>query len=375
MDGSEISLRCYLPDPRDETLVREVLRSGRLSHGPMAARLEAAVAGVCGCSDGVAVTSPRAALALVTRWLSAQRMDEVVLSPFAPPTLAEALVDAGMHLVLADVDPVTLNIDPKGLEAHITDRTRAILFTHTFGNPLGVAGVAKIAARYEIPLIEDATEALGTRHKERPCGAWGRVAVLSLGQQSATPCGGGGVIVTDDARLADDLRGLRTGRTPTRATEVTASVDGLSDLHAALGVGQLRRLEDIRDRRTELTGAYLQRLMDVSDIIVPTMDGETDPMWPGLVVRLDTRYTADERDRIVRGMRLHEVEAEIPRPCLHQRAGSLLERQRPADLPIAESVQHRLIRLPFHLGLSARDVEMVVQTLELMISRENLSRG
>lgn len=375
MSDAPIYLHAYDPNLQDEALVLAALRSGRLMRGEFGPELEQRVATLCGVTDAVAVSTAGAAMLLLARALGLRHGDEAIVSPLAPVYVAEALTLSGVRLVMVDIDPVTLNLDAALVEKAWTLRTKAVVFSHTFGNPHGIDAVARVAARHETPLIEECGEALGTTLRGRSAGSFGRVAVVSLGAASAVWSGSGAVVVSDDARLGADLRAMRAGYTGPAAPSTSAAIEGLSELTAAVAVGQLRRLDDLRVRRTALAEAYLRRLIDVRGVVVPTVSEDAAMLWPGMVCRLDAAYSDMERDRVLKGMRNHDVEALSPRRCLHRYPGAA-EAVRCDPVPlIAESVAKRLIRLPFHTGMTLREVDLITQTLALMISRENLARG
>ena len=149
----------------------------------------------------------------------------------------------------------------------------------------------------------------------------------------------------------------------------------LSELHAAMGVAQMMRLDEILERRQDVAEAYVSRLMGNTHLVVPTLSQYTTMSWFLFVVRLAAGYTSEERDRIMRGMRAHEIGAAPYFPCIHlqpdyrRRLGHKV-----GDFPIAESVSQRTLALPFFTRLGRREIDLVAQTLELMIEREQLSR-
>ncbi len=306
----------------------------------------------------------------------------------------------GATPVFVDICPKTLNMDPSRIEAAITRRTKAILAVECFGNPAYMDQYAAIAARYEIPLIEDCCEALGTVYKGRPAGHFGRVGVFGFYPNKQITTGEGGMIVTDDNRIAEMCRSLRNqGRplgfgAPQPARPLTESAVGgmpqgswlrherlgynyrLSEINAALGVAQMRRLDTILSLRQKVAMAYMSRLGGHPDLVMPTIDPEAQMSWFIFVARLSPRYGGDERDRIIRGLRGHDIGCSDYFPCIHLQP---FYRERfgfsPGMFPIAESVSQRTIALPFYNTLKPREIELVAQTLELMISREDLKRG
>ncbi|MFG0315399.1 MAG: DegT/DnrJ/EryC1/StrS family aminotransferase [Phycisphaerales bacterium] len=150
----------------------------------------------------------------------------------------------------------------------------------------------------------------------------------------------------------------------------------MSEINAAMGVAQMQRLDELIQLRNDTANRYVERLLDVPELTLPTIDSECSVMsWFVFVVRLAAGYTREERDRVIAGLRMHEIGAGDYFPCIHlqpiyQRAMGFGE----GSYPIAESVSQRTIALPFFSGMSHRDIDIVAQTLELMISRENLSR-
>jgi perosamine synthetase len=375
----------------EEELVLDVLRSGRLSIGPMQERFEAMVAERCGTAHAIACSSGTAGLHMILVGLGIGPGDEVITTPFSFIASANAILYVGAKPVFVDICPSHLNASPDLIEKAITPRTKAILAVEAFGNPKYFDEYAKIAAKHEIPLIEDSCEALGTVYQGRKAGSFGRAGVFGFYPNKQITTGEGGMIVTNDDRLADTCRSLRNqGRAVTgRGSIPGGSTAGswlhherlgfnyrMSEINAALGVAQMQRLDELIESRNDTANRYIERLLDLSELMIPTVDPDCTVMsWFVFVVRLSAGYTREERDRIIAGLRMHEIGAGDYFPCIHlqpiyQRALGLSE----GSFPIAESVSQRTIALPFFAGLTNRDVDIVAQTLELMISRENLSR-
>ncbi|MGE3107417.1 MAG: DegT/DnrJ/EryC1/StrS family aminotransferase [Phycisphaerales bacterium] len=381
-------------------LVLQTLRSGRLSIGPMQERFEQAVATRADRLDAVAVSSGTAGLHLAMRALGIGPGDEVITTPFSFIASANSILFVGGTPVFVDICPKTLNMDPEKVERAITPRTKAILAVETFGNPAYMDVYASIAARHEIALVEDCCEALGCSLKGRACGSFGRIGVFGFYPNKQITTGEGGMIVTNDKRLADLCRSMRSQGRPVGETPVKneaakdspkISVGGalgtwlsherlgynyrLSEVNAALGVGQMRRFDEIVARRQEVARMYMSRLMDHPQIILPTLLPETVMTWFVFVVRLASNYTREERDRILAGMRRHDIGAGDYFPCIHLQPFYQKEFGfRAGDYPIAESISQRTIALPFYNAMTSADVEMVVRTLDLMLGREGLQR-
>ena len=385
-----------LPDisEGDIAAVVDVMRSGRLSLGPRLARFEEMVAERAGRRHGIAVSSGTAGLHLVMLALGIGPGDEVITTPFSFVASANCILYVGAKPVFVDVDPGSLNLDPTKVEAAITPKTRAILGVEVFGNPTHMERLAQMAQAHEIPLVEDSCEALGGRHMGRPVGSFGRAAVFAFYPNKQITTGEGGIIVTDDDRLAEVCRSLRNqGRaeTPTQTPDDScASRTGtwltherlgynyrLSEIACALGISQMERLDELLEARRRVAGMYMRRLMDWNELVLPSMpsDGMETMSWFVFVVRLTHEYDAAARDRIIQGLRRHEIGAANYFPCIHlmpfyrEKLGT-----KPGMFAMAESACNRTIALPFYNRLDEMQVDLICHTLRVMLQREQLLR-
>lgn len=380
------------PDITDAEIraVVATLKSGRLSIGPQLEEFERLVAKRAGRAHGIGVNSGTSGLHLGLLALGVRPGDEVITPAFSFVASANCIEYVGAKPVFVDCDPRTLNMRAEDVEAAITDKTRAIVGVEVFGNPVGMMQLAKVATKYEIPMLEDACEGLGGRHGKENIGRFGRVAVFGFYPNKQITTGEGGMIVTDDDRVADMCRSLRNqGRfVATSQTDPTSSELGswlaherlgynyrMSELNAALGVSQLKRLDQLIEARQRVAQQYMRRLMGNPDLILPTIDPDVFMSWFVYVVRLSDRFTAEDRDWIIEGLRRHDVGASnyfppIPlQPHYRLKYGYDL-----GDFPVAESVSQRTIALPFFPSITEREIDMVCQTLELMLKRLTFSR-
>lgn len=379
----------------EEQWVLRALRSGRLSIGPMLEKFERMVALRVGTRHAIGVSNGTCGLHLAMLALGIGPGDEVITTPFSFIAPANSILYVGATPVFVDICPRSLNMDPAAVEAAITPRTRAILAVETFGVPTHMDAYARIAARHEIPLIEDSCEALGGSHKGRTCGSFGRVGVFGFYPNKQITTGEGGMIVTDDDRLAELCRSMRNqGRSAAPvAAPVRGQADGgnigswlahprlgfnyrLDELSAALGIAQMQRLDEMLERRRTIATMYMQRLLGHSELILPSIEAESVMSWFVFVVRLATEYTVEERDRMIAGLKSHEIGASNYFPCIHlqpfyrQRFGF-----REGMFPIAERVSQRTIALPFFNQITPAEIEAVASTLEVMLEREQLTRA
>lgn len=376
------------PDITEQEIeaVSAVLRSGRLSIGPVLERFEQAVAAYTGNEYAVGCNSGTSGLHMAMTALGVGPGDEVVTTPFSFIASANPILMTGAKPVFVDICPRTLNMDPAKMEPAITSRTKAVIAVETFGNTAYMDQYAHIAARHEVTVVEDCCEALGCTLNGRQAGSFGRLGVFGFYPNKQITTGEGGMIVTRDRRLADLCRSLRSQGRPVGGNASPGTGNWLSherlgynfrmsEINAAIGVVQMERLAGIIAARQRVAEMYIRRLMHIDDLILPTVEEGCTTSWFVFVVRLAPSYAREDRDRIIAGLRRHDVGAGDYFPCIHLQP---FYRERfgfgPGDFPIAESVSARTIALPFHNDLTERDIDIVARTLEHMIKRENLQR-
>jgi len=383
------------PDITDAEIdaVTDVLRSGRLSIGPRLDLFEQTLAERANRRHAVGVSSGTAGLHLVMLALGIGPGDEVITTPFSFIASANCILMVGAKPVFVDIHPTTLNLDPNKLEAAITPKTKAIVAVEVFGNPADMDKIEAIANAHELPLIEDCCEGLGGKLRGRPIGNFGRAGVFAFYPNKQITTGEGGMIVTDDDRVADLCRSLRNqGRAIVNESEqvVVNRTAGswlsherlgynyrLSEIASALGLVQMERLDHMLGHRRRVAASYIKRLMEFEEIILPTVpqEGIDEASWFVFVVRLNNLYGKAERERIITGLRRHEVGASNYFPCIHlQPFYQQAFGYKRGDFPIAESISDRTIALPFFNRMDETQIELVCHTLKVMLQREQLLR-
>lgn len=373
--------------PNDVRAVVETLQSGRLALGPRTVEFEEAVALRAARTHGIAVNSGTSGLHLALLSLGVGSGDEVITPAFSFVASANCIEHVGAKPVFVDCDPGSLNVSTEAIERAITTKTRAIIAVDVFGNPANMVEIEAMANRHEIPLIEDCCEGLGGAVRNRPVGSFGRVGVFSFYPNKQITTGEGGVIVTDDDHLAELCRSLRNQGRSGAGREFAPGLGSwlqfervgynyrMSELQAALGVAQISRLDRILDARHRVAEMYTRCLADNPELILPTVAPETRLSWFVFVVRLTDRFSAYDRDAIIEGLRRHDIGASNyfpPIPLLppYRRAYGYKE----GDFPMAEGISQRTIALPFFNTITEREVDLVCQTLSLMIQRQTFTR-
>jgi perosamine synthetase len=387
MDDIQIPLSS--PDITDAEIqaVVDVMRTRHLSLGPKVPEFEAAFRNNLGVDHAIAVSSGTAGLHCCLVALGIGPGDEVITTPFSFIASANVIKMVGATPVFVDIDPKTLNMDPDRAEAAITAKTRAILGVEAFGNPVGMHEIAMLAARHEIPLIEDSCEGLGSSHKGRQVGTFGRCGVFGFYPNKQITTGEGGMIVTNDRTIADLCRSLRNqGRDPGGSWLSHARLGynyRLSDINAAIGIVQMGRLSEIVEARQRVAHEYISLLLDEPHIILPTIDDETVMSWFVFVVRLTGDFnvtsggtagagsaggTSLDRDEILDYLRNHHIGCSNYFPPIHLQPFYQKDHgYKRGDFPITEYVADRTIALPFHNRLTHMEIENVVSHLRQAI--------
>jgi perosamine synthetase len=363
----EIPLSRPWLDEREEELVLEVLRSGRLSLGPWIDRFEEQVAERVGAPYAAALSSGTAGLHLLCKIAGIGPRDEVITSPLSFVASANCFIVEGATPVFADVDPVTLNMDPAAVEAAITERTRAIVAVDMFGYPCELDELRGIADRHGLTLIEDACESVGASYRGRPLGAHGPSAVFAFYPNKQMATGEGGVVTTHSEEEWQLLRSLRNqGRSYDGGGWFHHVRLGLNyrwtDVQAAIGLAQLEKLDRILELRAAAARRYSDLLEDVPGAETPAADDDDHRRsWFVYVVKLDA---ALDRSAVMDFLRAEGVGTAEYVPCIHLQP-YMRERFGFADglCPVAEDTASRTLALPFFTQISADEQQRVVDVL------------
>src|SRR6202167_3410207 len=368
-----MNIHLSAPDITDAEIeaVVAVLRTPRLSLGPVSEQFEAAVAQYVSLPHAVAVSSGTAGLHLCIRALRIGEGDEVIVPSFAFIAAANTIRYERATPVFADIDPATLNIAPQSIEEAITPRTRAVLVVHNFGFPADVSTILEIAERHGLLVIEDACEAIGAEHRGRKAGSMGHAGVFAFYPNKQITTGEGGMVVTRDESLARRIRALRNqGRYETddwfQHTELGYNYR-ISEINCALGLAQMMRLEEILQKRAAVASAYHQRLAQYEDLTLPPLALSAGRVsWFVYVVRLDTRAHL-ERDAVMHGLATAGIASGRYFAPVHLQPSYVAWRNS-ANLPVTEAEASRTIALPFFNNIEAGATDMVCDTLGRLLS-------
>jgi perosamine synthetase len=358
--------------PAEEELVLQVLRSGRLSLGPVVTGFEQELARFVGVDHVSAVSSGTAGLHLALRAAGVQSGDEVVTSPFSFVASANSILYEGAKPVFVDIDPLTLNVSPDAAAAAVGERTTGLLPVHIFGWPAAMEGFEQLARDRGLWIVEDTCEALGAVHEDGVMvGARGNRAVFAFYANKQMTTGEGGAVVCTDA--ADKAR-IDSERNQGRAPNMDWLDHDrlgfnyrLSDLASAVGLAQARRLPELLAARAAAAALYNEALAGIEGLELPCPDANgARRSWFVYVVQLPA---AVDRDGAVVALAEQGIEAKPYLPAIHlmsfyrERFG-----WREGQFPVCEDVSRRSLALPFFPGISDSQVERVAQAVRALVA-------
>lgn len=340
--------------PEEKEAVFAVLESGFLVQGPRTQELEARFAALCQTRHAIATSNGTTALHLALLANDIGPGDEVITTPFTFIATVNSILAVGATPVLVDIDPQTFNLNADLVEAHITDKTKAIMPVHLYGQMCEMDTLVALANGYNLRLIEDAAQAVGATWNGRPAGSYGTGA-FSLYATKNVMSGEGGMITTDDDEVAARCRLLRNHGQRTRYDYASWGTNfRLSDLHAAIGVCQMDRLASFTARRQANAASLNAR---IESVVKPTVCPQAEHVWHQYTVRINHGRS---RDQAIQQLSAAGVGTGIfyPSPAHHQDHIRAVVGE--VTLPEAERAAREVFSLPVHPQLSQDDLNTIV---------------
>jgi perosamine synthetase len=373
--------------------VTRVLQSGSLSLGPTVSEFEEKFAEYVGTRHAIATNSGTSALHLCVKALGIGPESEAVTTSFSFVASANCLLYEGALPVFVDVDPETLNLDPEKIREavaveYVWDRTRdslvhresgralkAILPVHIFGSPCDMASILEIADEFNLYVLEDACEALGSRYRGQRVGTFGDAAAFGFYPNKQLTTAEGGMIVTNDEQLAATCRSLRNQGRDGEASWLRHIALGynyrLSDVHSALGLAQLERIEELLTSREQVARQYSQAFSGVPGIILPRESSDNSRSWFAYVVQIAGPSAAAKRDRLMAGLRARDIACQAYFPPIHRQPYFQEVRlSRAPSLPQTDIAAERCLALPFFPGMTSAQIGEVSAAVCEMLSAD-----
>ncbi len=375
----------YVPmtDGHDEREVREAIRSGWLTTGPKVRQFEEKTCEYVGSRHAVAVNSCTAALHVALAACGIGPGDEVVTTPYSFVATGEAILYVRAKPVFADIDPLTLNIDPESVRRAITKKTRAIIPVHMAGLACDMDALSGLARGRNIRIIEDAAHAFGTRWNGRRIGSIGDATCFSFYATKNLTTGEGGLLTTNDEGLAArartlSLHGLSRGAWNRYSRSGSWQYDvvdlgfkyNMTDLAAGLGLAQLARFDAMQRRRADLARRYTRALGPMEVFDLPPDDPDGGHAWHLYIVRLRARALRIGRDQVIEELKERGIGTSVHFQPIH--LFSYYRRTfgfRKGDFPIAERESARAISLPFYPSMSREVQERVVEAIADVVGK------
>lgn len=352
--------------------IKQVLDSGWVTQGPKVKEFEEGVARKIWSKHAIAVTNCTAALHLALLSVGISSGDEVLVADYTFPATGHAVLYCGAKPVFVDIDPNTYNIDPEKIEALITEKTRAIIPVHTFGQPARMDEIVAIARNNNLTVIEDAACALGAQYKGKYAGTIGEIGCFSFHARKGITTGEGGMLVTNNDEIASKARHLSTFGMKSaweREKKIKFSIPEfidvgynykMSDITAAIGVAQLRRLDKIIERKRTLARHWDARLDEIEGIRKPYTDPDTISIYQSYVALFDP---AIDRNKMIQDLALRGIQTQIGTYASHMQPVYHSSQ----TCPCAQDVFHRAISLPMSYTLQETVIDEVAATIQQTI--------
>ncbi len=347
----------------EEEAVLEVLRSGMLAKGPKSKEFEADFAKYTGTNHAVSTSSGTSALHISLMANGIGQDDEVVIPPITFFATASTVLFCGAKPVFVDVDPDTYNIDVTKVEEAVTDKTKAIMPVHMYGQPVDMGPLMEIAKKHNLKVIEDACQSHGAEYGGKKVGTFGDASCFSFYPTKNMVAGEGGMIVTDDQNLKTECMLLRDHGEIVHYEHVLLGYNyRMTEIGAAIGIEQLKKLPGFIHKRQENAKALTEGLSDLDGIQTPVVGANSTHVYYQYIIKVEKPFPLD-RDQLVEYMKQREIGARpsYPKPLSEQAILRTLGVG--ADCPVAREALMKMMELPVHPLVSKNDITYIVDTV------------
>jgi perosamine synthetase len=373
--------------PEEEAALIEVLRAGAPSCGPKVKKFEEAFAAYCGAKYGLAVTSGTAGLELAVIAAGIEPGDEVITTPISWISTANAAAAKGARVVFADVNPRTLNLDPASVAQKITERTKAIIVVHLYGQPCDMDPIMELARAHGILVIEDCAHAAGADYKGRRSGTLGDIGVFSFHQQkNMVTLGEGGMITTSRKDLYERMLSFRSlccltydpkgkylpideTKQPMGKRYWYLDFDDvgvnfrMTDAQAAVGLEQLRKLDGFNTRRMEIANRYCELLRGTRGLTLPYVSPDVKHVFHIYCVMVEREFRLNKEDFMWELYTAKRIKVWSHYMPIHLTTAYRKLGHHDGECPVAESLFHKYVSLPIHPRMTEDSITYVTNSI------------
>lgn len=347
--------------------VNQVLKSGMLAQGPKVLELEEEFAKYCGTKYAVAVNSGTAAIHCALFAAGVGPGDEVITTPFSFIATANPIIMLGAKPVFVDIDPLTYNLDPEKIEGALTEKTKAILPVHLYGQIADMDEIKQIADKHNLLIIEDACQAIGAEYKGKKAGALGDMGCFSLYATKNIMCGEGGVITTNDESMATKMRQFRQhGMSGTYQYEHLGYNYRTTDLCASIAVTQLSKVDRFNGARVKNANQLTEGLGEILGLSVPVVGDKRSHVYHQYTIKVKNDFKLS-RDKLLEYLRSNGVGAGVyyPKP-LHLIPHISSFGYKKSDMPVTEEICEQVLSLPVHPRVKTEDINKIINLIKAL---------
>ncbi|MDP2414346.1 DegT/DnrJ/EryC1/StrS aminotransferase family protein [Daejeonella sp.] len=348
--------------------VLEVLRSGMITQGVKVAELEAKFAEYCGVKYSAALNSGTAALHAGLFALGVDKDDEVITSPFTFVASANSILMMGAKPVFADIDEDTFNIDPKNIQNKITAKTKVIMPIHLYGLLSDMPQIQTLANAAKITILEDACQAHGATLNDQKAGSFGDVSAFSLYATKNIMAGEGGVLTSNNESFIENVKSFRH-HGQSLVTQYNYTGFGynyrMTDIHAAIGLSQLKMAENFNRKRLENAAILNKGLSGISGITIPSVPSNYGHVYHQYTIKVDVGKYGRTRDELVQDLQRNNVFPGIfyPKP-LHTYPVFQKFGYKEGDFPVSEKISQQVLSLPVHPQITNEDLNRIINIIK-----------
>jgi len=355
---------------KERKAVLGVLKTSHLSLGKNCLEFEKVTAKLAGVKYATAVNSGTSGLHLIIKALGIGEGDEVITTPFSFIASSNCILFEKAKPVFVDIDKNTLNINVNKIEEKITKKTKAILAVDIFSQPADWNELKKIAKKYNLYLIEDSAEALGSEYKNKKCGSFGDAAIFAFYPNKQITTGEGGMVLTNNKKIYDLCKSMANqGRRVKNGKWLEHVILGydyrLDEMSCALGIVQIKRIKEILKKRARVAELYNKKLKEIEGLEIPYVKPDNKLSWFVYVIKLSNNFAGKKRDIIIKEMAKNGIQCSNYFQTIHLQPFYKKEfGYEKGDFPVSENASDRALALPFFNDLTEKEIDFVVKKLK-----------